>query len=309
MTIVETKSKWVGGLAEWVIEDTAYLSIAFTWKINEAIEKAMVHRFLGRKVVAGGPALFHSAIRQIIEPYAVIQDTFPDAVRFHNPLATRASRGCPAQSKDRGENRCKVPCIVPMMDGSEFSFFPDFPVRPILCDDNLSALPFEYQEYIVGRYQTEKVDLIDANSGFEPLMFTEEVYHLWKQINRGPWRFANDGEEDRKEARRVLQMLKDEPSKKKRVYVLIGNEPFAECMERIQEVIALGGEPHVQPLIKLNALERRPWVRFDWTEQKLKDVARWANAWVWRTVEFKDYDPTRNKSREARYDERQGLFV
>ena len=85
-------------------------------------------------------------------------------------------------------------------------------------------------------------------------------------------------------------MLKDVSSKKKRVYVLIGNEPFKSCMERIEEVIAHGGEPHVQPLIKLNAREKRPWVRFDWTERMLKDVARWANRHLYKYTPFSQYD-------------------
>ncbi len=37
-----------------------------------------------------------------------------------------------------------------------------------------------------------------------------------------------------------MKMLAAEPQKRKRVYVLIGNEPYAECMQRIREVIAKG---------------------------------------------------------------------
>lgn len=177
-------SEWIGGLAEWVRGDTAYLSVAFTWKIDEAIEKAMMHRFQGRKVIAGGPGLFTSQIRKVIEPYAEIGTEYPDAVVHHNPIATRASRGCSAQ-----ERGCKVPCIVPAMDGHEFTLFPEFPVRPILCDDNLSALPFDYQKFIVDRYLAEGIELQDANSGFEPATFTEDV--------------AGDAEH----ARRVMKML------------------------------------------------------------------------------------------------------
>jgi hypothetical protein len=78
-------------------------------------------------------------------------------------------------------------------------------------------------------------------------------------------------------------------SKKTRVYVLIGNEPMAACLERLQQVIAWGGEPHAQPFIKLNALERRPHVRHDWTPQALKDMARWSNYRIWKYVDFEQY--------------------
>jgi hypothetical protein len=41
--------------------------------------------------------------------------------------------------------------------------------------------------------------------------------------------------------------------------------------------------------MKLNALERRPWVKHDWSEQLLRDVARWAN-WSLRSgISFERY--------------------
>ena len=83
----------------------------------------------------------------------------PDALSRHNPAATIASRGCPVG--------CWF-CIVPAMEGKNFTLIPDFPVRPILCDNNLSALDPKYQDHIVSRYVAEGVPLTDANSGFEP---------------------------------------------------------------------------------------------------------------------------------------------
>lgn len=279
------KAKWIGGLAEWVDGDTAYLSIAFTWKVLEAIDRANFHKqFYGRRVVAGGPALFVKKMHDLIEPHVdEIGKDSPVALTRHNPMATIASRGCPVG--------CWF-CIVPKMEGETFTLLPDFPVRPILCDNNLSALPIEYQKHIVSRYLAESVPLLDANSGFEPKTFTDEVLAIWKPINRGPWRFAFDESGERDDVHRVLKMLKG-VSGKKRVYVLIGNEPIEECMRRIQEVIDLGGEPHVQPLMKLNALHKNLWIRHDWTLQKLRDVTRWANTFMFRWLPFSEYDRSR----------------
>jgi hypothetical protein len=251
------------------------------------------------RVIAGGPALYLKSMKHRIEDVAEIRKEYPDAVAKHNPMATIASRGCPVG--------CWF-CIVPKMEGKTFTLLPDFPVRPILCDNNLSGLPAEYQDYIVSRYKAEGVPLLDANSGFEPRTFDDEVYRRWKVINKGPWRFAYDDMPEREQVYKVMQMLKGEPSKRKRVYVLIGNEPYAECMGRIREVIEWGGEPHVQPFIKLNALAREPHVKYDWTAQKLKDVARWANGFLWRDTKFEEYDRTMKKQPE-RYDTQQGLFV
>jgi hypothetical protein len=217
-------SAWVGGLAEWTDGDTAYLSVAFTWLLDQAYAKAIWYRAIGYKVKAGGPALFLGSMRHEIQDVAEIGKEYPDAIARHNPLATIASRGCPVG--------CWF-CIVPAMEGREFTLLPDFPVRPILCDNNLSALPVEYQNHIIERYQAEGVPLLDANSGFEPRTFDDAVYARWRTINKGPWRFAYDDQPERQYVERVSGSPK-RSSLRKRAYVLPGNEPYAACMERIQ---------------------------------------------------------------------------
>lgn len=294
-------AKWIGGLAEWREGDTVYLSIAFTWRLNEAYFRARYHVACGRRVRAGGPALFivkDHALRAIAE----VGDTLPDAVAHHNPDATVASRGCPVG--------CSF-CIVPKMEGKAFTLLPDFPVRPILCDNNLSALPAKYQNHIIERYRAAGVKLRDANSGFEPMTFTPDVRDRWAPLideGGGPWRFAYDETKERKDVLRVMKMLADWRPKRKRVYVLIGNEPFAECMARIQEVIDHGCEPYVQSLMKLKAPRREPWVRFDWTKQKLADVQRWIDGYAYRKGPFSEYDRRRRNAPRERYDATEGLF-
>lgn len=296
-------SKWIGGLAQWQEGDTMYLSVAFTWLLDVAYSRALFAKACGMKVVAGGPALFLVKMQHELTSVAEIGKDYPDAITHHNPLATFASRGCPVG--------CWF-CIVPAMEGREFTLLPDFPVRPILCDNNLSALPTDYQDHIIRRYRETGTKLLDANSGFEPITFTPDVYARWKPLindGKGPWRFAYDETKERAQVLQVMRMMADEPQKRKRVYVLIGNEPFAECMARIQEVIDYGCEPHVQPLMKLAALNREPWVRFDWTSQRLRDVARWANGWVWKRAPFSEYDRHRKNVAPERYNETEGLFA
>lgn len=302
-------SGWIGGLAEWDEGDVTYLSVAFTWLIPVARKRAVAALNLGRRVIAGGPGLFLPSMQQEIADVALVLQKHPDAIARHNPLATVASRGCPGKGTEDDPDGCSH-CIVPKMWGTSFTFLPDFPARPILCDDNLSALPADYQDYIIRRYRESSVKLIDANSGFEPVTFTPDVYARWKPLmdaGGAPWRFGYDETEERDQVLAVMRMLKDEPPKRKRVYVLIGTEPFDACMTRIQEVLDHGCEPHVQPMLKLNALDKRPWVRFDWTERKLRDVARWANRRGWRYTPFSGYIP--NLRTRDRYDAQQGLFM
>ena len=236
----------------------------------------------------GGPALHVG--RKAFDGIAECGGDAPDAVARHNPDATFASRGCPVG--------CWF-CIVPSMEGRDFTLIDDFEPRPILCDNNLSALPPEFQDHVVGRYRASGVPLLDANSGFEPRTFDEDVFERWRAVNRGPWRFALDDQGDLPHVVRTLEMLAPRVAnpRLKRVYVLIGNEPFDSCMDRIATVLSLGGEPHVQPLIRLNAPRKEPWVQHDWTAERLRDVARWANRRLWKYTDFAGY--SRNARTQA----------
>lgn len=278
--------KWSGGLAEWTEGNTAYLSIAFSWRLKDAFSRACWYRQAGYRVRAGGPAILTS--KGFLDDIAKVGGSYPDAVARHNPMATFASRGC--------DVNCWW-CIVPKLEGRTFTEYPDFIVRPVLCDNNLSGLSMDYQRHIVARYEKAGVPLLDANSGFAPAKLDEEVYALWSRINRGPWRFAYDCMERRTHVERVMRMLRHVSPRRKRVYVMIGNEPFAACMERIKETIAWGGEPHVQPFMKLNALEKQPATRHDWTAQTLRDVARWANRYLWKETDFEGYRRSAKTSR------------
>lgn len=287
---------WVDGLAEWTEGDTAYLSIAFTWKILEARDRARSYAAMGYRVKAGGPALFLPSRRKLIEQDAEVGGAIEDVVTRHHPQATIASRGCPVG--------CWF-CTVPKMWGTKFTLIPDFPVRPVLCDDNLSALPIEYQEHIIGRYVAEGVPLLDANSGFEPQTFDGGTFERWSKIMRGPWRFGYDELKEREPVRQMMKLLKDggAPPRKMQVYCMIGHEPVAECLQRIQEIIEWGGEPYVQRNMKLHTLEKDPWVRHDWTIQKLAHVARYANRRIWRYARFEDYDANAKTSRRVSADQ------
>ncbi len=286
--VADREVGWVDGLAEWIDGDTAYLSVAFTWRLNDAHARALWYRALGYRVRAGGPAIFLPSRRKLLEDVAEVGGEIPDAVTRHNPRATIASRGCPED--------CSF-CIVPKLWGKTFTLIPDFIPRPVLCDDNLSALPVEYQEKIIAKYIDAGVELQDANSGFAPRAFDQGTYERWSRILRGPWRFGYDELKERNEVKQMMAVLRSNgvSSRKMQVYCMIGNEPFADCMQRIREIHEWGGEPYCQRQMKLNALERKYWVKHDWTEQKLTDVARWVARHLSKPVErggipFEEYD-------------------
>ena len=240
-------AKWKKGYQEWTEDGVVHLSVVFTWDAAEAYQRALFWANMGHEVKVGGPGIF--TMRKMFMDVAEVGTDYDEAVTLHNATATFASRGCNVG--------CWF-CIVPAMEGREFTLIPEFVPRPILCDNNLSALEPEYQDHIIERYQAFDVPLLDANSGFEPMTFDEEVYRRWKPVNKGAWRFAYDETGEGEDVERVAKMLAAEPSSKKRVYVLIGNEPVEDCMARISRVIDWGCEPHVQPLMKLNAPVKKP---------------------------------------------------
>lgn len=294
------RGRWSGGLAEWIDGGTAYLSIAFTWLLDDAYSRASWYRQAGYKVKAGGPGVFTR--KHYLADVAEIGGSYPDALKHHNPMATKASEGCPVG--------CWF-CIVPAMEGKTFTLLPDFEPRPVLTDNNLSALPADYQQHIVDRYQAAGIPLLDANSGFEPQTFDEEVFERWKPINKGPWRFALDETGETEDATRVVSMLRGlgVSSARIQVYVMIGHEPFDDCMKRILSVIELGGEPYVQPVMKLNSLTKEPWVRHDWTALQLRKVQRWTNRRLWKYATFDDYDTSYKSTPDEYYDSQIGMFL
>lgn len=130
----------------------------------------------------------------------------------------------------------------------------------------------------------------------QPRTFDEGTYQRWKPILKGPWRFALDEMRELDDVERMMKILKSEPSGRKRVYVLIGNEPIETCHERALKVIEWGGEPYCQPLMPLNALSRDSLkVRHDWTIPKLKDFARYFNRFGWRQFPLNQYRPRRHE--------------
>lgn len=178
-----TKGAWVDGLAEWTEGDTLFLSIAFTWRLREARDRAIWGKAMGYRVRAGGPATFER----------------------------------------------------------------------------------------------------------------------WSKILRGPWRFGYDDMKEREEVRRMMALLRSSGVRphKMQVYCMIGHESPAECQQRIEEIIAWGGEPYCQRNMKLTSLEKTPWVRpeLGWTIESLRHMARWANRRIWRYAPLSEYKAGTTTSR------------
>jgi integrase len=159
---------------------------------------------------------------------------------------TFASRGCPVG--------CWF-CIVPKIEGVDVHARLGFQPAPILCDNNLSALPVEFQEHILGA-TARRARSSGRNSGFEPRAFDEGTYAaLEAAAARRRGASPSTRSRERADVERMMKILRAESARSgSGGYVLVGNEPIAACYERAMQVIAWGGEPYCQYVLPLNWL-------------------------------------------------------
>jgi hypothetical protein len=262
--------------------ERVYLSVIFSWHAPLAHDLALRYR-AHADIECGGPGMFALATWWREQTGLACHRGLDERFEYQRGTYRMvfASRGCPVN--------CHF-CLVPRMEGQQFTLDWGFQPAPILCDNNLSALPVAFQEHIIRCYRETGVPLRDANSGFEPRTFDAACYRRWKPLLRGPWRLAFDTLDEGPWVDRMLQLLASESPRRKQVYVLIGNEPMEACYERAQKVIVWGGEPYVQPLVPLNALARDHLkVAYDWDVPRLKAMQRYYNRHLWRSLPIWEY--------------------
>ena len=258
--------------------DLFCFSAIFTWDLPRLVTWANQVKDHS-EVWIGGPA--PSANPRYVQSMTGLAPHIGPDFRFEQQPGeykiTRSSRGCPVG--------CSW-CIVPKVDGTRMLEYPNFPLSPALLDDNITACSPAHQERVVERLLSAGYRVVDLNSGFEPSFFTQEVFDRFRRLPLKFWRLAFDEMREEEQVRETMRLLRESgvTGRQIRVYCLIGNEPFEQCHYRAEKIIEWGGEPHVQPLIPLNALEKRPVIQsqFGWTEQRLIDFSRYYNRWLWR---------------------------
>lgn len=251
--------------------DLYCFSAVFSWHLPALVKMVRFAKLFG-EVWIGGPAVtFHPDNARYVERETGIAPHVGLDDRFENEPGTYPmvyfSRGCPAYTP-----ACGV-CPVPRLEGNEFRYYPNATPARFLLDNNLSALPVEYQDHIIARYRESYHGRgkVDANSGFEPHSFTEETLRRWEQFPLAFWRFGYDDLTERREALRMIGLLRRNGYKgeKVRIYTLCGNEPIADCYKRVRDVIRLKCHPWPQRLRPLNYLSGPLPTKHDWDEPTL----------------------------------------
>ncbi len=254
---------WRKGIAQWRIKDTLYLSVVFTWDLPTARKIAEASKL---KVVAGGGAV--NLMPEYLADVAEIGGELPyRPLDFHNPLATFTSRGC--------VNRCEF-CAVHRIEGDLIEI-EDFPVRPIVCDNNLLATSITHFDRVIDRLKT--LPFVDFNQGLEAGRF--EIYHAIRiaEIKHAKVRFSLDSWEDKPEVHRAIDTASKHGLNDIGVYVLVGfNDTPAEAREKLEWIRSLGIRPNVmrfQPIEGEFAMAKNSYVLKGWTKKELDDITRY----------------------------------
>jgi hypothetical protein len=265
--------------------DGVALSVIFSWDVTFAMEQARIALKLGKKVMIGGGITMYFknkiekelGIKPFWQPHPELEKV--DA-QFKMVYFTR---GC--------IENC-FQCPVPRIEGRIVTLNRVSRPAPVLMDNNLSEIPWEYKEFIVEKYLSAGIRSVDANSGFEPKGVDHKTVELFNQLPLRWWRVGFDEIGEEKQVIEAIRVIKSISKKPIRVYTMFGHEPIEVCRYRCEKVIELGCEPVPQALIVNTAVTKTPTVMHDWTMEKLKDFQRFFySPQLWRKLKLHEYSP------------------
>lgn len=270
--------------------EAIFLSAIFSWDVPFLIKQGRVALEAGKKIFVGGGGAYRQ--KNLIKKelgvevhYKVIPELENVDQQFKMVYFTR---GC--------VEKCWF-CIVPKIEGNTVTLNRISKPAPMLLDNNLSEIPFEYAEYIVEKYLQSDIKKVDANSGFEPKGIDEKTVKLWNQLPLISWRVGFDELAEEKQWVESVRVIKEFSKKPIRVYSMIGHETIEQCRYRCEKIISMGCEPVPQAYIALDALRKEPKIMHDWTLEKLKHFQRfYYRAALWRGRKLEDYNQWRRIS-------------
>ena len=275
---------WRKGIASWKVGSVLYLSVPFTWLVNEAIAKVKKHK---TKVVVGGPGAM--LLRHRFDDIAEVKDSaYPfEPVILHNPFATFTTRGC--------INKCKF-CAVPKIEG-EFREIPDFTPRPIVCDNNFLASSRKHFDNVIDKLKV--FPYVDFNQGLEAKLFAPRIVDRLVELKHVRVRFAFDNLSDERCVVDAISLARKKGLNDIGCYVLFGfKDTPKEALYRVELLRALKVDVYAMRFQPLDTLKKNEFVAVDkgWTEYELKRFSRyWRGGHNLFGVPFKDYDHRKEK--------------
>lgn len=255
---------WSKSFVEWEEKGVIFLSVPFTWELEKAYIRAKELQEQGYRVRAGGPAV--DLMPHTMEDVAELGGAV-DALVHHNPNATFTSRGC--------IRKCPF-CAVWRIEGT-LRELKDWPVKPIVCDNNLLACSKKHFDDVIDKLKPLKG--VDFNQGLDARLLTKHhadrlaeldclVRLAWDDINLGN-KFMAAYEKLRKA--RI-------PKNRIRCYILIGfTDTPQDAWFRLRTLKNIGIMPNPMRYQPLNILKKNSYVGKYWTGKMLTAFMRyWA---------------------------------
>lgn len=271
-------TEWTKGIAEWREDDTAFLSVPFTWNLHEAYQRCVFAAAQGYKVRAGGPAV--DLMPEFLADVAELGGEV-DALPHHNPQATFTSRGC--------IRRCPF-CAVWRTEG-KLRELNNWEPRPIVCDNNLLACSRAHFDNVIDRLKP--LSGIDFNQGLDARLLTK--YHAGRLaeldcIVRLAWDHIDAGNAFMAAFERLRKAKL--PKSRIRVYVLIGYKDTPDdALFRLRTVRAVGAMPNPMRYNPLDAMALNSYVGENWSAKELIRYMRyWARLQFTSAIPFAEWE-------------------
>lgn len=273
-------NNWSGGLAEWIEGDTAFVSAVFSWNAQPAYMRCVFYKQMGYRVRCGGQAVWQNP--GMFAEFETGGEV--DALTHHNPDATFTSRGC--------IRSCSF-CLVPKLEG-KLRELSDWPVRPIICDNNLLATSTAHFNSVIDRLLGAGLKGIDFNQGLDARILTEHHAARFAELPKDTIvRLAWDNVKTEKVYLQAFERLTAAGIKPQqiRTYVLIGYQDTPEdALYRLEKVRSLGALPNPMRYQPLDAPRRNSYVGQGWTDLMLARYMRyWSNLKLFRNFSFDEY--------------------
>jgi len=258
--------QWRKGIAKWVVGNNLYISVPFTWLVDEA--NILASQWKG-KVFLGGPGLMMPSTCDGFEP-----------ILFHNPCATFTTRGCP--------NACPF-CAVPILEG-DLREIKDFRPAPVVCDNNLLASSKAHIRRVVD--SLKQFPFVDFNQGLDCDLFTSEIADMLGELNCRV-RFAFDDWDRQTAVQAAIKLCRERTTNDIRIYCLVGfNDNPTDAKARLELVRSWGIRPtpmRFQPLDAKVKNESRGLAP-SWTDWEMKKMIKYYSRLVWyEAIPYEDF--------------------
>lgn len=275
-----------GGLADWTNGKTAFISVVFSWNIQDAYQKAIWYKAQGYKVAVGGPALAISwQMFNDVADILGIENGVSDAIAIHNPQATFTSRGC--------IRNCPF-CIVPKSEGGLVELN-DFPIRPIVCDNNFLATSQKHFDRVIDKLKPLKQ--VDFNQGLDARLLTKYHANRLAELDLKLVRLAWDYIGMEAQWMKSFEILRSAgfTARKIQSYVLFNfNDTPADTLYRLEKIKSLGARPNPMRYQPLDTLKRNSYIHPNWTDGELKRFQRyWSRLRWFEHIPFEEFNNVR----------------